>query len=337
MIQALIAGAGIVSSLMGAKSQAKAAQAAADAQLTGVRESNALQEKIFNQQRADTMPFRNNALAAGNSLYDALGIDTPDYTQNYLSQPQQTAQPKTPLTIDQFRQILNTLGPRENPAGYGADGVSSTDPFSQRMPLGGGISQDDLLKLYDSLYSQTGSTGSTQSAEPSMRQRSDSFGWLNKQFTGQDLQNEPGYQFGLREGTNTLQNSAAARGGLLSGNALRGINQYGQDYAGTKYGEAFNRDAANKDRFYNYLSGQYGQGQGANSQLNQAGSNYATNAGNNLMTGAAASGNAALASGNARASGLLGVGNAITNAYNNYNMNNLQQPSYDMYNQQGYQ
>lgn len=51
----------------------------------------------------------------------------------------------------------------------------------------------------------------------------------------------PGYQFRLNQGLDTLQNSAAARGGLLSGNALRAITDYGQNYASDEYQKEFAR------------------------------------------------------------------------------------------------
>jgi hypothetical protein len=46
--------------------------------------------------------------------------------------------------------------------------------------------------------------------------------------------NTPDYQFGVKEGMNALQNSAAARGGAMGGNFLRGAVQFGNDY-GTNY------------------------------------------------------------------------------------------------------
>lgn len=57
----------------------------------------------------------------------------------------------------------------------------------------------------------------------------------------EDVKNTPGYQFGLNQGVDTVQNNAAARGGLLSGNALRAVNEYGQDYASGKYSDYYNR------------------------------------------------------------------------------------------------
>lgn len=59
---------------------------------------------------------------------------------------------------------------------------------------------------------------------------------------GGSLIDDPGYQFQLGEGLKALQRSAAARGTLLTGGTLKGLNQYAQDYANTAYQNAFNRN-----------------------------------------------------------------------------------------------
>lgn len=60
--------------------------------------------------------------------------------------------------------------------------------------------------------------------------------------TPESVMQSPGYQFRLKEGTRALDNSAIARGGLLSGNHLRDILSYGQDYASNEYDKAVTRD-----------------------------------------------------------------------------------------------
>ena len=109
--------------------------------------------------------------------------------------------------------------------------------------------------------------------------------------------NEPGYQFGLLQGRNAVEGSAAARGGLYSGNALKELMQFGNDYATTKYGDAWNRAHTAFGNRWNRLAGLAGIGQTANQQTQQAGQHYADAAGN-IMGGAA---NAAGAAGMARA------------------------------------
>lgn len=105
---------------------------------------------------------------------------------------------------------------------------------------------------------------------------------------------DPGYQFRLREGQRNLENSAAARGGLMSGNFLKATTKYGQDYGANEYANIANR-----------LGQLSGVGQSANSQLQQAGQNYANAYGQNVQNAGAA-----------RASGYAGQANAITGALN---------------------
>ena len=62
------------------------------------------------------------------------------------------------------------------------------------------------------------------------------------EFTGQvNMMADPGYQFRLSEGLKALDRQAAARGGLISGAALKGAQRYGQDYASGEYQNAYNR------------------------------------------------------------------------------------------------
>lgn len=62
--------------------------------------------------------------------------------------------------------------------------------------------------------------------------------------TGADLERDPSYRFRLTEGQRALERGASARGGLLSGGTLRGLERYAQDYASTEYGNVYNRAQA---------------------------------------------------------------------------------------------
>jgi hypothetical protein len=131
------------------------------------------------------------------------------------------------------------------------------------------------------------------------------FGSLLRPFTGSDLENEPGYQFVLEEGEEAINRAALGRGSFDSGATLKALLRYGQDYAGTKYTDAFNRDAAEKQRIYNMLAGIAGTGQTATGQVAQAGGQSASNIANLLSS-----------QGDARAAGIVGSSNAWTNALN---------------------
>jgi hypothetical protein len=105
------------------------------------------------------------------------------------------------------------------------------------------------------------------------------YGMLNRQFTGANLASDPGYQFGLNQGTQAVERSASARGGLYSGATLKALERYGQDYGGTKFNEAFNRNQATNDSRFNRLASLAGLGQAGSSQLAQSGQNYANQVG----------------------------------------------------------
>lgn len=119
------------------------------------------------------------------------------------------------------------------------------------------------------------------------------------------FQADPGYSFRMSEGMKGLERSAAARGGLLSGGTLKGIQRYGQDMASQEYNNAFNRYQTERNARLNPLQSLAGVGQTTSQQLGQAGTQMAGNVGNLMTSGAAA-----------RASGYVGGANALTGALN---------------------
>jgi len=103
---------------------------------------------------------------------------------------------------------------------------------------------------------------------------------------------DPGYNFARSEGMRGIERSAAARGGATGGNALRALSQFNSGLADQTYGNWWNRQA-----------GLAGVGQASASNLGALGANTAGNIGNALMAG-----------GDARASGIAAQGNAIGGA-----------------------
>jgi len=125
---------------------------------------------------------------------------------------------------------------------------------------------------------------------------------------------DPGYAFRMSEGMKGLERSAAARGGLLSGGTLKGIQRFGQDLASQEYTNAFNRYQTERNARLNPLQSLAGFGQTSTNQLGAAGQNYATGAGEALGAGA-----------QARASGYMGMANAISGGVGQYMNYNQQQ------------
>jgi hypothetical protein len=111
---------------------------------------------------------------------------------------------------------------------------------------------------------------------------------------------DPGYQFRLSEGLKALDRQAAARGGLISGAALKASMRYGQDMGSQEFMNAFNRYQTERMGTLNPFQSMAGQGQSATNQLTSLGQNYANQAGQAMG-----------AAGQARASGYVGQANAI--------------------------
>ena len=133
-----------------------------------------------------------------------------------------------------------------------------------------------------------------------------------RDFSMADYQADPGYAFRLSEGTKALDRTAAARGGLLSGAALKGAQRYGQDLASQEYQGAFNRYQVNRANQLNPLQSLLGVGQTATGQDISGGTNYASNVGNALGAFGAGQASNIIGAGNARASGYVGGANALS-------------------------
>lgn len=171
-------------------------------------------------------------------------------------------------------------------------------------------------------------------------------GYVDKGFSLADLAKDPGYQFRLQQGLNTVQNSAAARHSIHGGNEITGLENYAQGFASNEGNNAYNRYATDRsagiaqnnndrnfalDQFngnrsfnagqdlnaynssvtnqqnrFNRLSQLAGYGQQAAGSLAGINQNFAQNAGNIQM-----------GIGNAQAAGQVGAANASTQGTQN--------------------
>lgn len=125
-----------------------------------------------------------------------------------------------------------------------------------------------------------------------------------------NFQADPGYQFNLQQGTDAINNSAAAKGGVLNGGTLKALSQYTSGLADTTYNSAYQRYLAGSQNSYNQLAGLAQIGEGATSNTANAGANAANSAGNYLTQGANATAAGAVGAGNAASSGLGTIANA---------------------------
>ena len=309
---------GAIASVAGGLLGSSSASDAADAQAAATREANATQRYIYDNNVKLQQPAIDAGNTARNKLMQLLGLGgTPGGAA-------------TGPTREQLRQQLIGQYTTQAPAApqvpvYGGGGREGGGvDISQFLPQTSTVDENALQRAIDAQY--RGDSGIDSGAAD--------YGSLLKSFTGQDLQNEPGYQFGLDQGNQALDRKAAAGGGYFSGAALKAAQRFGQDYAGPKYGEAFNRDTTSKNNIYNRLQGIVSPGQVATSQVGSAGQNYANSVGNNLTANATAQGAAGIAGANSWQNAINGVANQYTqnNANNSLfrNLTRYQTPDYNV-------
>lgn len=120
-------------------------------------------------------------------------------------------------------------------------------------------------------------------------------GKFGQPFTMADAKNSEAEKHALEQGTTAIENSAAARGGLLNSNTLQDLTKFSQGNAAQFENQAFNQWLSERQQSLAPLQSMAGLGQTA-----------ATGVADNIS-------NLQLASGNAAAAGTIGQTKAIQN------------------------
>ena len=132
-----------------------------------------------------------------------------------------------------------------------------------------------------------------------------------------NLSDDPGYQFRLAQGQKAVEQSAAARGGAVSGGALKALTQYGQGFASNEYQNAFARHQQQLQNLFQGTGlGLNAAGQSSSLVSSILGQQSGLDA-NVLMNQGTQIGNNITGAGNAGAAGAVGSANAWGGALNN--------------------
>lgn len=222
-------------------------------------------------------PQRYSGYQALNDVNNFFGYSTPAYqSANTL------ATSLNPLSGKQVKKFVKQGMSVDQIAGMGT--LNAGKKTISRL-IKAGLTPEQITRLQNGVASNASAapaTGAGGSAGGSTGSAGGGENW-------NALFNSPDYQFVRSEGERGIGNTFAARGGAASGNALRALEQFRQGLASQQI-----------DKFLNRRFGLMGYGTQANNAISSAGNNYA----NNLM-----SNNQAI--GDARASGILGISNAL--------------------------
>lgn len=173
---------------------------------------------------------------------------------------------------------------------YGSSKASKGQQKAADAALAEQARQYDLARNDQAPWREAGSNALAQLTNLS--------GQFGKMPTAEEVMAGPGYQFGLSQGLDAIQGSAAAGGGLYSGATGKALTRFGNDYATSKFNDAFNQRQAAESSIWNRYAGLAGIGQSASNQLAQLGQNYANQASSIGMNNANAQGAAAIANAN---------------------------------------
>lgn len=136
-------------------------------------------------------------------------------------------------------------------------------------------------------------------------------------FSYNDMTADPSYQFRLQQGADALDQSASARGNLLSGGQAKAMQSYGQNMASQEYGNAYNRALQNYNTNANTQLNLANIGRGAAGQTQNALVNNANNVSSTYMNNANNQAAQQNAIGTAQANGVNGIATSINNGVAN--------------------
>ena len=246
-----------IASVAGGLVSASASKKAASAQLQASRESNAVQERIYEQNREDLTPWRQAGQGALAEMMFLNGIGPDPQASGRFVNPFANA-----LSVEAFTDEASAQGQQTGGiVSEGSDGVSPPASGVERYRVGG--------QVFD-----------TRAAADEYLSNNQPISLANPATSGDRFarfRETPGYQFAKTEGLDALRQTAAANGQRLGGNTLRRAMEFQTGLSDQTYGQHYNR-----------LASLAGTGQTATNTTANLGSQYAGAVGANNMAGARA-------------------------------------------------
>lgn len=205
----------------------------------------------------------------------------------------------------------------------GSMGASAQKKAAQTQADAAARAQDQLLAAGEE--ASQGYAPYTEAGKTALSSLTGQMPYFQQQFTNKDLNTylAPGYQFRLGQGQKANLQASNLTGGAVSGNALRSLQDYSQNFASGEYANAFNQFQTQRTNIYNQLAdiakiGLTGQQGTANALLGT---------GTNIASITSGLGNAQAASQIGQANALSGAVQGATNAASYYAMNNMNNPA----------
>ena len=260
----------------GSALSANAAGKAAGAQAGAASEANATQLLISQQQlQAQKEALDKQIAAAGATADKQLLVQRETLTQQLAQNAEALA-----FQTKMYEQTRADFAP------YRESGVANLNQLNTLLGIGGNTGAADYGRFRTADFTPADFTA-------------------NK---------DPGYAFRISEGLKAIDRQAAARGGLISGNALKAASGYSSDLASQEYTNAFNRFQTIRGNTLQPFQVGAAAGQSAAAMQGQANLNFGSAGAN-----AASANNAAYGQFGQGATGAYGtLGTGTYNAIGNY-------------------
>lgn len=283
-----IAGSSIVGGAISANASSNAASQAANAS----NQATQSQLGMFNTVNSQGAPWRQ----AGQTALGAIGAGFGAPGSQYA-----------PLTLQNFQDIQNAPGfdavqrdPNWAQNGYQLyqNGQYGNDPQSALQTIQSHIDQGNAA--IGSSGVNVGNIVQLQPQNSGIPQN-----YFTHQFGANDLNANlaPNYGFMLDQGQRATNNANNATGGVLSGNALQGLDTFTQNYASNAYQNALSNYTGQQTNIFNRLSSIAGLGQTANQTSATSGTQLGIGMANSQQNAGAA-----------QAAGTIGTANALNSA-----------------------
>lgn len=230
-----------------------AASNAADTQAAAANNATEVQRQMYEQGRADLMPWQNAGGASLRELMWQMGLD-PNTAMGGGGAPTAAPGAAQPGAPDAASQVMSPVirfadgfGPS---AGMPSPASPTMAPAAGATPFVG---------------------------DPATR------GQLMRPFDLNSFQADPGYKFRLEQGQQAIDAGAAARGNYMSPSTLKELSSFSQDTASGEFNNAYNRYNLNLNNIYSRLTGLSGSGENAAGRIAGLGAGFGSQAGENLI------------------------------------------------------
>lgn len=215
-----------------------------------------------------------------------------------------------------------------NAGQIGAQNAQALEKTNQTNALNTQAQATSTNAAQEQPYVAAGATSVNNLAAIANNPNSTTYGQTFSAPTLEQAEQMPGYQFQLQQGTQAIDQNAAANGTLMSGNTGKALQNYGQGLAQTDYNNLYNQALQTYQQNYNQwntaqqqqfgeLGTVAGMGQTAVGQQGQLGQAGAQNAAGIDLTGGQQQAQQINNAAAARASGYLGQANAYNSGISN--------------------